>query len=56
MKVGFPLKRLPEIVDLVAVVAVELDDGEDEIIWLVQRVEDFIARDGDGRGSLKSAL
>ena len=46
MKVGFPLKRLPDVVDLVAVVAVELDDGEDEIVRLVQRVEDLITRDG----------
>jgi hypothetical protein len=33
----------------VRVFAGELDDGEDEIVGLVERVENFVARDGDRR-------
>ncbi len=32
------------------VVVAERDDREDEVVRLVQRVKDLVARDGDGRG------
>ena len=51
MKVGFPLKNgLPKRSGTLWLLSPsKLDDGEDEVIRLVQRVEDFIARDGDCR-------
>ena len=56
MKVGFPLEWSPDVVYLVAVLAVELNDCEEKIIWLVQGIENFITRDGDGRRTCDPAL
>ena len=49
-EVRLALERLPDVVDAVRFVVEELDDGEDEVLRLVQRVEDLVARDGDGLG------
>lgn len=41
-------KGLAQVVHFVRITIQKLDDGKDEIIRLVERLEDFIARDGDG--------
>jgi hypothetical protein len=39
-----------------AIVGRELDDCEDEILWLVERVENLVSGDGDGRRARTPAL
>ena len=46
-KVGFALERLAHIIGLVGVSAGELDDGQDEVVGLVKRVQNLVARHGD---------
>jgi hypothetical protein len=36
--------------------AVKRDDGEDEIIRFIQRIEDLVAGDGDGLSARGAAL
>src|SRR4051812_33550995 len=49
-EVGLAQEWPANVVDPVAVVAGELDNREDIVVWLVQRVQNLVAGDGD-RGS-----
>ena len=55
-KIRFPLKRLAQVVDLVPIIVQEFDDGEDEVVRLVEGVEDLVACHGDGRGARDATL
>ena len=46
VKVGFALDRLAQIMGLMGISAGELDDGQDEVVWLVERVQNLVTRDG----------
>ena len=45
-----------QVMHAVRSIQTKLNDRQDEIIRLVERVQDFIARDGDGRRSGDAAL
>ena len=56
VEIRLALERLPDVVHAVRVAVAELDDGQDEVVRLVQRVEDLVARDGDGLGVAPAPL
>jgi hypothetical protein len=55
-KIRLPLERSAQRVHPVCVIVQKLDDGQDEVVRLVERVEDLVARHGDGLGAGDSAL
>src|SRR5690606_10118451 len=55
-EIGLALEGAAQIVDAVGVTVQELDDGEDEVIGLVEGGEDLVLGDGDGGGTDDAAL
>ena len=57
-EVRFPLERPPDVAHArcVVVAAAEQDDGEDEIVRLVQRTQDLVLRDGYRVGVAPASL
>ena len=55
-EIRLTLKGPTYIMDAVRIVFQELDDGEDEILGLVERVENFVPGHCDGRGAGYAAL
>ena len=46
VKIWFPLEGLPDVVNCVGVTA-HLHNGQNEIVRFVQRIEHFVAGNGD---------
>ena len=55
-EVGLALEGAAQVVDAVGAVLQELDDGEDVGVGFVERVEDFVAGDGDAGRAADPAL
>ena len=55
-KVRLPLEGLPEVVDLVPAFLQEFDDRQDVVIRFVERKQDFVAGNRDGRRPLDPAF
>src|ERR1700730_15293137 len=49
-------ERRPDVVDALRAFIEELDDAQDEVLGLVERVEDLVAGHGDGGGARDAAL
>src|SRR5581483_6508951 len=54
-KIGLPLEWLPDVVDAMRV-PVELNDGKDEVLRLVEGIEDFVPSHCDGGRSCHATL